>query len=114
ATAKQYGLNPKIILLNNGFLGMVALWQRKFYGGRCSESVMDVQPDFVKLAEAYGHVGIRVTTYEELDRALKDCFGKYAGDLVFVDVHIAPEEPVFPMIGPGAGLTEMTLREEAK
>lgn len=111
ATAKQSGLTPKIFLLNNGYLGMVALWQRKFYGGRLSQSVMDVQPDFVKLVESYGHVGLRATTYEELDQCIKDAFGRYKDELVFVDVHIAPEEPVIPMIGPGQGLTEMVLSE---
>ena len=111
ATAKQFGLTPKIFLLNNGYLGMVALWQRAYYEGRLSESVMDVQPDFVKLVESYGHVGLRATTYEELDRCIKDAFGRYKDELVFVDVHIAPEEPVLPMIGPGQGLTEMVLAE---
>ncbi|MDO5532419.1 biosynthetic-type acetolactate synthase large subunit [Sutterella sp.] len=108
-TAKQYGCHPKIFLLNNSYLGMVALWQRSFYDGKCSESVMEVQPDFVKLAESYGHVGLRATNYEELEQAIEDAFGKYADQLVFVDVHIAREEPVLPMVAPGAGLTEMTL-----
>ncbi len=111
ATAKQFGLTPKIFLLNNGYLGMVALWQRAYYEGHLSESVMDVQPDFVKLAESYGHVGLRATTYEELEACIKDAFGRYKDELVFVDVHIAPEEPVLPMIGPGKGLTEMVLAE---
>lgn len=112
ATAKQYGLHPKIFLLNNGYLGMVALWQRSYYNGHLSESVMDVQPDFVKLAECYGHVGIRVKTYAELDKAIEECFTKYADELVFVDVVIGGEEPVLPMVGPGLGLTQMVLAEE--
>lgn len=111
-TAKQYGLHPKIFLLNNGYLGMVALWQRAYYQGHCSESVMDVQPDFVKLAECYGHIGLRATTYAELDKAIDLAFNKYKDELVFIDVHIAPEEPVLPMVGPGQGLTDMVLPEE--
>ena len=113
ATAKQYGLKPKIFLLNNGYLGMVAFWQRTFYDGHLSESVMDVQPDFVKLVESYGHVGLRATTYGELDKCIKDAFGRYKDELVFIDVHIAPEEPVLPMVGPGRGLTEIILPEGA-
>lgn len=111
-TAKQYGLAPKIFLLNNGYLGMVAYWQRNYYGGRLSASVMDVQPDFVKLAECYGHVGIRVQTYEELDRAIHDAFETYRDELVLVDVIIAPEEPVLPMVGPGLGLTDIVIPGE--
>lgn len=113
ATAKQYGLKPKIFLLNNGYLGMVAFWQRTFYEGHLSESVMDVQPDFVKLVESYGHVGLRATTYGELDKCIKDAFGRYKDELVFIDVHIAPEEPVLPMVRPGRGLTEIVLPEGA-
>ena len=113
ATAKQYGLKPKIFLLNNGYLGMVAFWQRTFYEGHLSESVMDVQPDFVKLVESYGHVGLRAATYGELNKCIKDAFGRYKDELVFIDVHIAPEEPVLPMVGPGRGLTEIVLPEGA-
>jgi acetolactate synthase-1/2/3 large subunit len=113
ATCKQYGLAPKIFLLNNGYLGMVAIWQEAYYGGRYSESVMDVQPDFVMLAQAYGHVGLRVRTYEELDQAIATAFDEKNKDkLVFVDVLIEPHEPVRPMVGPGQGLTEMVLAEE--
>ncbi len=111
-TAKQYGVKPKIFLLNNAYLGMVAVWQRAYYNGHMSESVMEVQPDFVKLVESYGHVGLRATTYEELDRCIEEAFGKYKDDLVFIDVHIEREEPVRPMVGPGQGLTEMVLSEE--
>ena len=113
ATAKQYGLKPKIFLLNNGYLGMVAFWQRTFYEGHLSESVMDVQPDFVKLVESYGHVGLRAATYGELNKCIKDAFGRYKDELVFIDVHIAPEEPVLPMVGPGRGLTAIVLPEGA-
>ena len=91
---------------------MVAVWQRAYYGGRMSQSVMDVQPDFIKLVESYGHIGLRASTYEELDRAIELAFGKYKDELVFVDVHIERTEPVLPMVGPGQGLTEMVLAEE--
>ncbi len=111
-TAKQYGLAPKIFLFNNAYLGMVAVWQRAYYGGRMSESTMEVQPDFVKLVESYGHVGLRATNYEELDEVIELAFGKYKDELVFVDVHIERAEPVLPMVGPGQGLTEMVLAEE--
>ena len=111
-TAKQYGLAPKIFLFNNAYLGMVAVWQRAYYGGRMSESVMEVQPDFVKLVESYGHVGLRATTYEELDEAIELAFGRYKNELVFIDVHIERAEPVLPMVGPGQGLAEMVLAEE--
>jgi len=75
--------------------------------------VMDVQPDFVKLTEAYGHIGLRVRTYEELDAAIATAFDEKNKDkLVFVDVLIESHEPVRPMVGPGLGLTEMVLAEE--
>ena len=111
-TVKQYGRKPKIFLLNNAYLGMVAVWQRAYYNGHMSESVMEVQPDFVKLVESYGLVGLRATTYAELDQCIEDAFGKYKDEFVFVDVHIAREEPVRPMVGPGQGLTDMVLSEE--
>lgn len=111
-TVKQYGVKPKIFLLNNAYLGMVAVWQRAYYNGHMSESVMEVQPDFVKLCESYGLIGLRATNYEELDRCIEEAFGKYKDEFVFVDVHIAREEPVRPMVGPGQGLTDMVLSEE--
>ena len=73
---------------------------------------MEVQPDFVKLVESYGHVGLRATTYEELDEAIELAFGRYKNELVFIDVHIERAEPVLPMVGPGQGLAEMVLAEE--
>ncbi len=111
-TAKQYGLKPKIFLLNNAYLGMVAVWQRAYYNGHMSESIMEVQPDFVRLVESYGHVGLRATSYEELDRCIEEAFGRYKDELVFVDVHVVREEPVLPMVGPGQGLTDMVLAED--
>ncbi len=112
ATAKQLGLSPKIILLNNNYLGMVRQWQEVEYGGRYSHSHMHPAPDFKKLAEAYGHVGMVVDTAEELDQALQDAFGKYKDQLVFIDVHVDPTENVWPMVKAGSGLNEMILGSE--
>ncbi len=111
-TCKRYGLAPKIVIFNNGYLGMVALWQRLYCGGRLSETTLDVQPDFVMLAKAYGHEAYRCTTYDELDRALSDAFGAHRNDCCVIDVCIKSDEPVIPMVGPGDGLTKMILRED--
>ncbi|MCD8339303.1 MAG: thiamine pyrophosphate-dependent enzyme, partial [Burkholderiales bacterium] len=112
ATAKQLGIAPKIILLNNNYLGMVRQWQEIEYGGRYSQSRMLPTPDFKTLAEAYGHIGMAVDTAEELDQALQDAFGKYKDKLVFIDVHVDPTENVWPMVKAGSGLTEMILGSE--
>ena len=109
ATCLQYGLPIKILNLNNGFMGMVRQWQEFFYDKRYSQSVMNVLPDFVALAESYGHVGIRVEKPEDLDAALDDAFNKYKDRLVFLDVITDPEENVYPMVPAGAGLNEMVL-----
>ena len=109
ATCMQYGLPIKILNLNNGFMGMVRQWQEFFYDKRYSQSVMSVLPDFVALAESYGHVGIRVEKPEDLDAALDDAFNKYKDRLVFLDVITDPEENVYPMVPAGAGLNEMVL-----
>lgn len=111
-TCKRYGLAPKIVIFNNGYLGMVAVWQKLYCGGRLSETTLDPQPDFVALAKAYGHVGYRCRTYAELDAALKDAFGENRNECCVLDVQIKPDEPVYPMVGPGEGLTRMILREE--
>jgi acetolactate synthase-1/2/3 large subunit len=96
ATCMQYNLPIKIISLNNRALGMVRQWQDINYKGRHSSSYMDSMPDFVKLAEAYGHIGIRVTKPEELDEAMAKCFA--AKDrLVFMDIEIDQNEHVYPM-----------------
>jgi acetolactate synthase-1/2/3 large subunit len=96
ATCMQYKLPIKIISLNNRALGMVRQWQDMNYKGRHSSSYMDSMPDFVKLAEAYGHIGIRVTKPEELDEAMAKCFA--AKDrLVFMDIEIDQNEHVYPM-----------------
>lgn len=104
----QHNLPIKIICLNNGFLGMVRQWQEFFYDERYSNSYMDSLPDFVKLAEAYGHVGMRVTKSEDVEGALKDAF-KMKDRLVFVDILTEPKENVYPMVPAGAGLDEMIL-----
>ncbi|RDH84910.1 MAG: acetolactate synthase 3 large subunit [endosymbiont of Galathealinum brachiosum] len=109
ATCTQYGMPVKIINLNNGFLGMVRQWQEFFYDRRYASSYMESLPDFVALAEAYGHVGIRVTKPEDVRQAIEDAFGKYKDRTVFIDFIIDREENVYPMIPAGAGLNEMIL-----
>ncbi|MCW8853154.1 MAG: acetolactate synthase 3 large subunit [Gammaproteobacteria bacterium] len=109
ATCLQYGLPLKIINLNNRYLGMVRQWQEFFYEKRYSMSYMDSLPDFVKLAEAYGHVGIQVTKPEDVRQALDDAMNKYKDRLVFIDFLTDREENVYPMIPAGAGLNEMIL-----
>lgn len=108
STCMQHNLPIKIICLNNGFLGMVRQWQEFFYDERYSNSYMDSLPDFVKLAEAYGHVGMRVTKTEDVEGALKEAF-KMKDRLVFVDILTEPKENVYPMVPAGAGLDEMIL-----
>ena len=112
STAKQFGLPIKIIALNNGYLGMVRQWQEMFYSRRYSQTYMDSIPDFVKLAEAYGHVGIRVEKPEEVEPALKRAFIEHKNELVFLDVRTAREANVFPMVAAGKGLSEMILASE--
>ena len=109
ATCTQYGLPVKIINLNNGYLGMVRQWQEFFYEKRYASSYMNSLPDFVALAEAYGHVGILVEKPEDVVPALEDAFGKYKDRVVFIDFMIDREENVYPMIPAGAGLNEMIL-----
>ncbi|MDR2244645.1 MAG: biosynthetic-type acetolactate synthase large subunit [Burkholderiales bacterium] len=108
ATCKQHRLPIKIINLNNGYMGMVRQWQELFYGSRYSESYFDTLPDFVKLAEAYGHIGIRVDKPDEVEPALKEALAM-KDRLVFLDIHTDPKENVFPMVPGGKGLTEMVL-----
>ena len=112
STAKQFGLPIKIILLNNGYLGMVRQWQEMFYSRRYSQTYMDSIPDFVKLVEAYGHVGIRVDRPEDVEPALKRAFIDHKNDLVFLDIRTAREANVFPMVAAGKGLSEMVLAGE--
>jgi len=112
STAKQFRLPIKIINLNNRYLGMVRQWQEMFHGSRYSESYMDSLPDFVKLAEAYGHVGIRVERPEDVEGALKKAFIEHKDDLVFLDILTDREANVFPMVAAGKGLSDMILAED--
>jgi acetolactate synthase-1/2/3 large subunit len=112
STAKQFRLPIKIINLNNRYLGMVRQWQEMFYGSRYAESYMDSLPDFVKLAEAYGHVGIRVERPEDVEAALKKAFVEHKDDLVFIDFLTDQKANVFPMVAAGKGLSEMILAED--
>ena len=107
ATAVQYQLNVKVMILNNGFLGMVRQWQSLFYRGRYSHTSMAVSPDFVKLAEAYGAYGIRVDKPSEVEDAIRKALSIKGP--VFVDFHVEPEEDVYPMVPAGAPINNMLL-----
>ena len=107
ATAVQYQLNVKVMILNNGFLGMVRQWQSLFYRGRYSHTSMAVSPDFVKLAEAYGAYGIRVDKPTEVEDAIRKALSIKGP--VFVDFHVEPEEDVYPMVPAGAPINNMLL-----
>jgi acetolactate synthase-1/2/3 large subunit len=109
STCKEWKLPLKIILLNNGFLGMVRQWQEFFYEERYAESYVTSLPDFVKLADAYGHVGMTIDKPEDVEPALREAFGKYKDRLVFLNFLTDPRENVFPMIPAGKGLSEMIL-----
>ncbi len=113
STCKQFHLPIKVITLNNRYMGMVRQWQEFFYGNRYSESYMEALPDFVKLAEAYGHVGMRITNPADVEGALKEAFSPALKErLVFMDFMTDQKENVFPMIPNGKGLSEMILAEE--
>ena len=111
STCRQYHIPVKIINLNNRYMGMVRQWQQFFYGNRYAESYMDSLPDFVKLAEAYGHVGIKIEKREDVEPALREAFA-LKDRLVFMDFITDQTENVFPMVPGGAGITEMILAEE--
>ncbi len=111
STCKQFRLPIKVISLNNRYLGMVRQWQQFFHGNRYAESYMDALPDFVKLAEAYGHVGIRVDKPSDVEGALREAFAR-KNDLVFMDFQTDPTENVFPMVPGGKGLSEVILAED--
>ncbi|NWF38977.1 biosynthetic-type acetolactate synthase large subunit [Mariprofundus sp. NF] len=106
--AFQYNLPVVVIILNNGYMGMVRQWQEMFYESRYSQSYFDSLPNFVKLAEAYGGTGIRVDRIEELDAALDRALAEN-DQFVIVDVAVSKEENVFPMVPAGAALNEMVL-----
>ncbi|WP_243386533.1 acetolactate synthase large subunit [Bacillus kexueae] len=105
AVLKEQNLPIKVIVLNNQSLGMVRQWQEIFYEERYSHSVFETQPDFVKLAEAFGIRGTRVLPGEGWEEALNNAFSSNEPELI--EVRIAPEENVYPMVAPGKGLHEM-------
>jgi acetolactate synthase-1/2/3 large subunit len=111
STCKQFRLPIKIVNLNNRYLGMVRQWQQLFHGNRYSESYMDSLPDFAKLAEAYGHIGLTVDKPGDVEGALREAF-KRKTDLVFLDFKVDQTENVYPMVQGGKGLTEMILSSE--
>ena len=111
STCAQYQLPIKVNMLNNRYLGMVRQWQEFFYENRYSESYMDSLPDFVKLAEAYGHVGMQITKPGDVEGALKEAFAMKSR-FVFMDFITDQKENVFPMIQNGKGLSEMILAED--
>jgi len=108
ATCQQYRLPIKVVLLNNGYMGMVRQWQELFYESRYSHSYVDALPDFVKLAESFGHVGMRVERPEHLEDAMREAFAM-RDRFVFLDVIVDPTENVYPMIAAGKGHHEMQL-----
>ncbi|BAO30483.1 acetolactate synthase 3 catalytic subunit [Sulfuritalea hydrogenivorans] len=112
STAKQFRLPIKIINLNNRYLGMVRQWQQMFHGNRYSESYVDALPDFVKLAESYGHVGMKIERPADVEPALREAFTKHKNDLVFMDFLTDQTANVYPMVAAGKGLSEMILAEE--
>jgi acetolactate synthase-1/2/3 large subunit len=114
ATCMQYKLPVKIVCLNNRALGMVKQWQDMQYGGRYSHSTYEESlPDFVKLAEAYGHVGIRIEDKSELDASLREAFS-LTDKLVFIDVLVDPEEHVYPMAIKGGAMKDMILSKSER
>ena len=111
ATCKQYHFTPKIIMLNNGVLGMVRQWQRLDYESRYSESYVDSLPDFNKLAESYGHVGMKIEKPGDVEGALKEAFAM-KDRLVFMNFITEQSENVWPMVKAGMGLSQMLLGSE--
>jgi acetolactate synthase-1/2/3 large subunit len=111
STCKQYNTPVKIVSLNNRYLGMVRQWQELDYGGRYSHSYMDALPDFVKLAEAYGHVGLLIEKPGDVEGALREAIS-LKDRTVFLDFRTDPTENVWPMVQAGKGITEMLLGSE--
>jgi acetolactate synthase-1/2/3 large subunit len=111
STCKQYHLPVKIVNLNNRYLGMVRQWQQILHGNRYSESYMDALPDFVKLAESYGHVGFRIDKPADVEPILREAFA-LKDRVVFMDFITDQTENVFPMVKAGQGLSEMLLGSE--
>jgi len=111
STCFQYNTPIKVLALNNRYLGMVRQWQQIEYAGRYSHSYMDALPDFVKLAEAYGHVGMLIERPEDVEPALREA-QRLKDRTVFLDIRTDPTENVFPMVQAGKGITEMLLGSE--
>ncbi len=107
ATAKQFNCPVKIAILNNSFLGMVRQWQELFYDKRYASTTMDVVPDFVELAKAYGAVGLRATTKDEVEPVIQEALA--TDNVVIMDFKIEKEEGVYPMVPAGKANTEMLL-----
>jgi acetolactate synthase-1/2/3 large subunit len=113
ATCAQHDLPLKIVLLNNGYMGMVRQWQEFFYDSRYSHSYVEALPDFVKLAESFGHVGMKIEKPGDLEQAMQEAFAM-KDRLVFMDVIVDPAENVYPMIEAGKGHHEMYLSPESE
>lgn len=111
STCLQYHTPIKIVSLNNRYLGMVRQWQELQYGERYSHSYMEALPDFVKLAEAYGHVGIRIEKSHDVEAALREAL-RLTDRTVFMDFQTDPTENVWPMVQAGKGISEMLLGSE--
>ena len=111
STCLQYKTPVKIVSLNNRYLGMVRQWQQIDYGSRYSHSYMDALPDFVKLAEAYGHVGLKVEKPSDVEGALREAI-RLKDRTVFLDIRTDPTENVWPMVKAGKGISEMLLGSE--
>lgn len=109
ATCRQYDLPIKIVSLNNRYLGMVRQWQEFFYDRRYSHSYMESLPDFVALAESFGHVGMRIENPGDVEGALIEAF-KDKSHLIFMDFVTDQSENVYPMIAAGKGHNEMHLK----
>ena len=111
STCLQYKTPVKIVSLNNRYVGMVRQWQQLDYGGRYSHSYMDALPDFVKLAEAYGHVGLKVERPQDVEAALREAIA-LKDRTVFLDIRTDPTENVWPMVQAGKGISQMLLGSE--
>ncbi|MCG6971125.1 MAG: acetolactate synthase 3 large subunit [Gammaproteobacteria bacterium] len=114
STCMQYELPIKIVTLNNRYMGMVRQWQEFIYESRYSHSYMEALPDFVKLAESYGHIGIQIDKPSDVEDALKEAFDKYKNRLVFLNFITDQSENVYPMIMTGQGHHEMYLSSASR
>jgi acetolactate synthase-1/2/3 large subunit len=110
ATAVFNKVNVKVAILNNGVLGMVRQWQELFYGRRYSQTILHGNPDFVKIAEGYGALGIRVEKPEDVPSAIESALA--VDRPVVIDFHVDPEENVYPMVPPGGAIHDMLDRKD--